>query len=86
MNLAAISQLDPPITEADLASRGFATDPNVGGKKSYIVIRPGITIRLTRNIDKERGFVNGATAVVVDVLVDYIIRGRDGTHAFLLHA
>ena len=51
-------------------SRGFPTDPNVG-KNGYIVIRPGITIRLTRNIDKERGFVNGAIAVVVDVLVDY---------------
>ena len=70
MNLAAISQLDPPITEEDLISRGFPTDPNAG-KDGYIVIRPGITIRLTRNIDKERGFVNGAIAVVVDVLVDY---------------
>jgi len=70
VNLAAISQLDPPITEEDLISRGFPTDPNVG-KNGYIVIRPGITIRLTRNIDKERGFVNGAIAVVVEVLVDY---------------
>ena len=51
-------------------SRGFPTDPNVG-KNSYIVIRPGITIRLTKNIDKDRGFVNGAIAVVVEVLVDY---------------
>ena len=70
VNLAAMSQLDPPITEEDLINRGFPTDPNVG-KNGYIVIRPGITIRLTRNIDKERGFVNGAIAVVVDVLVDY---------------
>ena len=69
VNLAAISQLDPPITEADLESRGFPTDPNVG-KNGYIVVRPGITIRLTRNIDKERAFVNGAIAVVVDVLED----------------
>ena len=36
-----------------------------------MVVRPGITIRCTRNLDKERGFVNGAIAVVCDVLVDY---------------
>ena len=69
VNIAAIAQLDPPITEEDLRSRGFPTDPNVG-KNGYIVIRSGITIRCTRNIDKDRGFVNGAIAVVVDVLVD----------------
>jgi hypothetical protein len=83
VNLAAISQLDPPITEEDLKSRGFPTDPNVG-KFGYIVIRPGITIRLTRNIDKERGFVNGAIAVVVDVLVDY--NPSEGRHACIFSA
>ena len=70
MNLAATSHLDPLTTKEDLISRGFPADPNAG-KNGYIVIRPGITIRLTHNIDKERGFVNGAIAVVVDVLVDY---------------
>ena len=70
MNLVAISQFEPPITEEDLVSRGFPNNPNVG-KNNYIVIRPGIIIRLTRNSVKERGFVNGAIAVVVDVLVDY---------------
>ena len=70
VNLAAISQLVPPITEEELASRGYPTDPNVG-KEQKIIVRPGITIRCTRNIDKERGFVNGAIAVVHDVLVDY---------------
>ena len=81
MNLAAISQLDPPITEADLESRGFPTDPNVG-MNGYIVIRPGITIRLTKNIDKERGFDNGAIAVVVDVLVGYT--PSEGRHTCML--
>jgi hypothetical protein len=83
VNLAAISQLEPPITEADLASRGFPTDPNVG-KNNYIVIRPGITIRLTRNIDKERGFVNGAIAVVVEVLVDF--NPSEGRHSCIFTA
>ena len=83
VNLAAISQLDPPITEEDLISRGFPTDPNAG-KNGYIVIRPGITIRLTKNIDKERGFVNGAIAVVCDVLVDY--NPSEGRHTCIFTA
>ena len=36
VNLATISQFSPPITEADLASRVFPTDPHVG-KNGYIV-------------------------------------------------
>ena len=83
VNIAAISQLSPPITEADLLSRGFPTDPNVG-KNGYIVIRSGITIRLTRNIDKERGFVNGAIAVVCDMLEDY--NPSEGRHTCIFTA
>ena len=29
--------------------------------------KPGLLLRLTRNLDKQRGFVNGAVAVVRDV-------------------
>ena len=83
VNLAAISQLNPPITEEDLISRGFPTDPDVG-KNGYIIIRPGLTIRLTKNIDKERGFVNGAIAIVVDVLVDY--NPSEGRHTCIFTA
>ena len=36
-----------------------------------MVVWRGLTIRLTRNLDKDRGFVNGAIAVVCDVLVEY---------------
>ena len=82
-NLAAISQLDPPITEEDLISRGFPTDLDVG-KNGYIVIRQGITIRLAKNIDNERGCVNGAIVVVVDVLVDY--NPSEGRHTCILTA
>ena len=83
VNLAAISQLNPPITEEDLVSRGFPTDPDVG-KNQHIIIRGGITIRLTKNIDKERGFVNGAIAVVCDVLVDY--NPSEGRHTCIFTA
>jgi len=44
VNLAAIGQLDPPITEEDLATRGYPTDPNVG-QFQRIIVRRGITIR-----------------------------------------
>ena len=83
VSLATVSQLDPPITNADLKSRVFPTDTNVG-KNGYIVIRPGITIRLTRNIDKERGFVNGAIAAVCDMLDDY--NPSEGRHTCICTA
>ena len=81
VNLAAMSHIDSPITEEDLKRDGYDVDPNVG-KEQKIILRPGLTIRLTRNLDKERGFVNGAIAVVRDVLVDYNpSEGRD-TYVF----
>ena len=52
VNLAALSQLDPPITVEDLASHGFPTGPNVG-KEQTMVVRHGLTIRLAKNLDKE---------------------------------
>ena len=77
VNLAAISHLDSPITEEDLQRDGYEVDPNVA-KRQKMIVRRGLTIRLTRNLDKERRFVNGAIAVVRDVLVDYSpSEGRD---------
>ena len=42
---------------------GYLCDP-ASKSDLRILARPGIVIRLTRNLDKSRGFVNGATAVV----------------------
>ena len=54
------------IKEADLAD-GFVCDPQT--KSSLrILARPGIIVRLSRNLDKTRGFVNGALAEVVSSL------------------
>ena len=52
------------------------------GERQKLLVRRGSTSRLTRNLDKERGFVNGAIAVVCDVLADYNpSEGRD-TYVF----
>ena len=46
----------------------FRIDPKYG--QGDMIIAPGITIRLTRNLDKPRGFVNGAVGIIRDVFVD----------------
>ena len=51
------------IGEAELA-RGFVCDPQTKSTLR-ILARPGIILRLSRNLDKQRGFVNGALAEVV---------------------
>ena len=54
------------ITEVELR-KGFLPDPT--SKSGHrIVARPGVLVRLTRNEDKTRGFVNGAIAAVVESL------------------
>ena len=54
------------ITSAEL-DEGYECDPN-SKSTLRILARPGIIIRLTRNFDKGRGFVNGATAEVCESL------------------
>ena len=46
-----------------------------------IVARPGILVRLTRNLDKKRGYVNGAIGEIVTVLSDgfFTVRLKTGT-------
>ena len=54
------------ITDEEL-SHGYLCDPS---SKSHlrILAKPGLLLRLTRNFDKARGFVNGALAEVVESL------------------
>jgi hypothetical protein len=54
------------LTETELAS-GYLCDPTTKSDLR-IVAKPGILIRLSRNFDKSRGFVNGAYAEVVEKL------------------
>ena len=43
-------------------------DPNVTDVRENLFLVPGVTLRLTRNLDKDRGFVNGAIGRVLDRL------------------
>ena len=54
------------IGEEDL-SGGYLCDPD-SKSPLRILARPGIKVRLTRNLDKQRGFVNGATGTVCESL------------------
>ena len=47
-------------------STGYRGDPKVNSGPIYL--KPGLQIRLTRNLDKDRGFVNGAVGTIQDVL------------------
>ena len=46
---------------------GYLCDPE-SKSDLRILARPGILVRLTRNFDKQRGFVNGAVGVVWESL------------------
>ena len=54
------------IGEEDLAT-GYLCDP-ASKSALRVLARPGIKVRLTRNFDKTRGFVNGATGTVCEAL------------------
>ena len=59
------------ITEEELR-KGYPGDPS-SKSRLRIVAKEGILLRLTRNQDKRRGFVNGALAVVYEELDDGVI-------------
>ena len=50
----------------DELEQGFPGDIKIDGPR--IVAKVGLLIRLTRNMDKDRGFVNGALGVVHHVI------------------
>ena len=63
INDMALQNLD--VTQAQRQT-GYNGDANARAGKMFIKV--GLWIRLTRNLDKRRGFVNGALGQVVDLL------------------
>ena len=54
------------ITADMVEEGGYPGDPKVAAGK--ILLRPGLRVRLSRNLDKPRGFVNGALGTIKTVL------------------
>ena len=54
------------VSDIDL-EQGFLADP-ASKSDLRILAKPGLIVRLTRNCDKRRGFVNGAVGIVVESL------------------
>ena len=59
-------------------------DPNAEGEAMFL--QPGRRVRLTRNLDKDRGFVNGNTGVIETVLSPqvFVLKSLQGTR-ILVH-
>ena len=57
---------DFPDAWARRAADGVPGDGEAGS--GTMVFAPGMRIRLTQNVDKDRGFVNGAVGTIVEVL------------------
>ena len=73
---AALRVLEVPTAELE---RGYLCDPT-SKSDLRIVAKPGILLRLTRNFDKVRGFVNGALAEVVESLQGNAVFVPNGHH------
>ena len=62
----AVLQQSYNLSSAFIEANGYPGDSKAGAER--IVLQMGMRLRLTRNIDKDRGFVNGALGTVVSIL------------------
>ena len=68
VNEAGISIWKESNTLENVPQFSYRIDPKYG--QGDMIIASGITVRLCRNLDKPRGFVNGAVGIICDVFVD----------------
>ena len=94
--LTATNRGASAVCRAALAHKGISDDDLLAGyqgdpaskSKLRILCRPGLLYRLTRNLDKRRGFVNGALAVCVESLKGcevFIVRLVSSGNLVLVH-
>ena len=62
VNLAALRCLKDSIGADMLVGEGYPGDPSVSA--GNIILRVGLRLRVSRNLDKPRGFVNGALGTI----------------------
>ena len=66
LNEARLAVEFPRAAAALARDEGLAGDPNAGG--GQLVLEVGMRVRLTRNLDKQAGFVNGNTGIIEALL------------------
>jgi hypothetical protein len=77
-------RIEFPSAFACLDADGVPGDPTCGG--GLMVFAEGMRVRLTRNVDKDRGFVNGALGVVHSILrKDVFVMRMDSGIFVLVH-
>ena len=66
------------------AGRGLPGDPAYGEEQLWF--EAGMRVRLTQNLDKDRGFVNGAVGTIQSVLrKDVFVLKTDSNILLLVH-
>ena len=83
-DICTAALLNKGITKAD-TDLGYYCDPTSKSTIGILAIA-GIILRLTRNLDKSRGFVNGALCIVIEQLAgnEYFIAKLLGSGTYVL--
>ena len=78
-NEARLALEFPEVAQALAAGHGILSDPAYGEQRFIAVT--GARVRLTQNLDKEKGFVNGAMGVITQVFEPdvFAVRTLEGT-------
>ena len=84
LNRAWIEQAFPAASAMLAAGKGLPGDPAYGEEQLWF--EAGMRVRLTQNLDKDRGFVNGAVGTIQRVLrKDVFILKTDANVLLLVH-